>query len=210
MKLSYPPLEGEGRRAPATRSVVRKRRGGVAKRLCPELHPTPSSTSLREPLADPPPQGEGKEMSGYHSIKHTHFRILATAFARGLQNHSPLKRRGRREDRVRAAPAVSCANAQNKTHMSIQFSGSSPAFPAQWFTAYAVLSPVRPGLFVTVAPKKRELLENLTPATGASGPHDFAVRFSRARQSQLSRPPLPAPTSVTMANAPLSGQDGKG
>jgi hypothetical protein len=64
-------------------------------------------------------------------------------------------------------------------------------------------------LFVTVAPKKRELLKNLTPAIGASGPHDFAVRVSHARQSQPSRPPLPAPTSVTMANAPLSGRDGK-
>jgi hypothetical protein len=43
---------------------------------------------------------------------------------------------------------------------------------------------------------------------GASGPHDFAVRSSRARQSQPSRPPLPAPTFVTMANAPLTGRDG--
>src|SRR5882757_350333 len=73
------------------------------------------------------------------------------------------------------------------------------------FTAYIVLSPARPGLFVTVTPKKRELPKNLTPAIGASGPHDFAVRFSHARQSQLSRPSLPAPTSVTMANAPSLG-----
>jgi hypothetical protein len=47
-------------------------------------------------------------------------------------------------------------------------------------------------LLVTVAPRKRELLANLTPAIGASGPHDFAVRLSRARQSQLWRPSLPA------------------
>jgi Protein of unknown function DUF45 len=45
-------------------------------------------------------------------------------------------------------------------------------------------------LFVTVAPKKREPLANLTPAIGASGPHVFAVRYRRARQSQLKRPPL--------------------
>jgi hypothetical protein len=50
-------------------------------------------------------------------------------------------------------------------------------------------------LFVTVAPKKRELLANLTPAIGASGPHDFAVRFSRARQSQLWRPSHPTARS---------------
>ena len=47
----------------------------------------------------------------------TQFRILATSSARVLQIHSPHKieraqatlKRGRREDRVRAAPAVSCA-----------------------------------------------------------------------------------------------------
>ena len=45
----------------------------------------------------------------------------------------------------------------------------------------------------------------LDASIGASGPHDFTVRLRRARQSQHRRPPLPAPTFVTMANAPLSG-----
>jgi len=54
------------------------------------------------------------------------------------------------------------------------------------------------------SPLRSLLLRNLTPATGASGPHDFAVRVSRARQSQLSRPPHPAPTSVTIAIRPSS------
>ena len=110
-----------------------------------------------------------------------------------LQIHSAPERRGRREDRVRAAPAVSRAKCVSKKRTrAYRFSGSSPAFPAQWFTAYFVLSPARPGLFATVIPKKCELLGNLTPAIGASGPHDFAVRSSRARQSQPSRPSLPA------------------
>jgi hypothetical protein len=90
-----------------------------------------------------------------------------------------------------------------KRTRAYRFSGNTPAFPAQWFTAYSVLSPVRPGLLVTVV--ARIPPRNLTPATGASGPHDFAVRFSHARQSQHPRPPLPAPTSVTMANAPSLG-----
>jgi hypothetical protein len=42
------------------------------------------------------------------------------------------------------------------------------------------------------------------PAYGASGPHDFAVRFNRTHQAQLLRPP----TFVTIANAPLSGTPG--
>jgi hypothetical protein len=62
-------------------------------------------------------------------------------------------------------------------------------------------------LFVTVASVMRSIIANLTPAIGASGPHDFAVRFTRRSSKAHPRPPLPAPTSVTMANAPLSGRD---
>jgi hypothetical protein len=61
------------------------------------------------------------------------------------------------------------------------------------FTAYFVLSLVRPGLFVIVISKKRELLKNLTPALGASGPHDFAVRITRCSSKAHPRPPHPAP-----------------
>ena len=39
----------------------------------------------------------------------------------------------------------------------------------------------------------REPLRNLTPASGASGPHDFTVRLCRARRSQHRRPPHPTP-----------------
>jgi hypothetical protein len=54
------------------------------------------------------------------------------------------------------------------------------------FTAYFELSPVN-GSFATVAPKKLASRE-LNASTAASGPHDFAVRLSRTRQSQLARP----------------------
>jgi len=118
------------------------------------------------------------------------------------------KIRGRREDRVRAAPAVSRAKMHiAKRTRAYRFSGSSPAFPAQWFYAYFVLSPARPGLLVTVV--ARIPPRNLTPATGASGPHDFTVRITRRSSKAHPRPPLPAPTSVTMANSPLSGRDSK-
>src|SRR5438876_12272566 len=54
------------------------------------------------------------------------------------------------------------------------------------FTAYSELSPVN-GSFATVALKKLASRE-LNVSTAASGPHDFAVRLSRTRQSQLSPP----------------------
>jgi hypothetical protein len=62
-------------------------------------------------------------------------------------NRFALKKRGRREDRVRAAPAVSCANAQSKN--AHEHTGSAEAVRPSLrngFTAYFVLSPVRPGL----------------------------------------------------------------
>ena len=40
--------------------------------------------------------------------------------------------RGRRECRMRAAPAVSCAVCTRSARMSIQGSGEHPTFPAQW------------------------------------------------------------------------------
>ena len=128
-----------------------------------------------------------------------------TAFARVLQIIRP-KNRGRREDRVRAAPAVSRANADcKKRTRAYRFSGSSPAFPAQWFYGLISCSPRRDRACLPPSSPRCLHLKNLTPATGASGPHDFAVRFSHARQSQLSRPPHPTARFVTCATPLSSG-----
>jgi hypothetical protein len=117
------------------------------------------------------------------------------------------KKRGRREDRVRAAPAVSCANRQTKTHTSIQVQRKQSGLPCAMVLQLIPCSPRRDqSLFVTVVPKKLELLANLTPAIGVSGPHDFAVRVSRARQSQPSRPPHPTARFVTCATPLSSGR----
>src|SRR5207302_569708 len=53
------------------------------------------------------------------------------------------------------------------------------------FTAYFVLFPVN-GFLATVAARKT--FAQLSASTAASEPHDFAVRLSHTRQSQLSRP----------------------
>src|SRR6266568_3521178 len=97
------------------------------------------------------------------------------------------RNRGRREDRVRAAPAVSHANAHGKRrHTSIQGSGSIPAFPAQWLYGLYVVSPVN-GSFATVAAREISPAQ-LDASTAASEPHDFAVRSRRVRLSRLSCP----------------------
>jgi len=64
-----------------------------------------------------------------------------------------------------------------------------------------VLSPVI-GFLATVTPKKLAS-RKLDASTEASGPHDFAVRLSHARQSQLSRPSHPDPRFMTIAHTPL-------
>src|SRR5256885_2544346 len=101
----------------------------------------------------------------------------------------PLRHRGRREDRVRAAPAVSCAMCTGKC--AHEHTGSAETLRPSLrngFTAYIVLSPVT-GFLATVTPEKRLLLMKLDASIGASGPHDFAVRFRRVRLARLSRPP---------------------
>jgi hypothetical protein len=98
--------------------------------------------------------------------------------------------RGRREDRVRAAPAVSCAKCASKN--AHEHTGSAEAVRPSLrngFTAYFELSPVT-GFLATVA---CGCCRQLDASTGASGPHDFAVRVSTFRQIAPSRPPHPAP-----------------
>ncbi len=64
-------------------------------------------------------------------------------------------KRGRGEDRVRAAPAVSRANADSKAHTSIQVQRKQSGLPcAMVLTVSFVLSLVT-GLFVTIASEKR-------------------------------------------------------
>jgi hypothetical protein len=114
-----------------------------------------------------------------------------------------LKARGRREDRVRAAPAVSCALMHKKMRTrAYRFSGNTPAFPAQWLYGLYRALPGESEPLATIAPERRWPLKDLTPAIRASGPHDFAARAGTTRQPCRQRPPHPAPRFVTIASRP--------
>src|ERR1700731_5131089 len=107
--------------------------------------------------------------------------------------------RGRRECRAPDAPAASCALWVVSMHTSIHSeSPDHPAFPAQWFTAYAVLSPVI-GFLATVAGGVAS--PDLTPASGCqdhtSSPSALASPVKRAAASTA-----PRPASVTFAKRP--------
>src|SRR5258708_38912390 len=65
------------------------------------------------------------------------------ALSEACKSFTPRKKRGRREDRVHAAPAVSCANAHKEN--AHEHTGSAEAVRPSLrngFTAYFVLSPV--------------------------------------------------------------------
>ena len=121
--------------------------------------------------------------------------------------HATLEGRG--EGRVRAAPAVSCAKGAKHTSSHHRFTGSIPAFPAQWFYDFLRALPVT-GLCCHRRPREALASHELDASVGASEPHDFAVRVSvvvRAHKARatLPRPPHPAPTSVTIAIRPSLG-----
>src|ERR1700744_1307214 len=127
------------------------------------------------------------------------FGVLATRCARGLQVRSPQKKR-RREDRVHAAPAVSCASCTKEN--AHEHTGSAeavrPSLP-NGSTTYFVLSPAT-GLSCHRRSREALASQELDASVGASGPHDFAVRdcvhspTCMKHVITLPRPPHPAPT----------------
>ena len=150
---------------------------------------------------------------------------------RFARKSSRLEKRGRRECRMRAAPAVSCANLCKKN--AHEHTGSAEALRhslRNGLTAYSVLSPENRAL---LSPSSREYgfvrpvglakpPRDLTPTSEASGPHDFAVRLSivrLARRAPLTenppceptlrpippRPPHPIPTFGDDGQRPLLG-----
>jgi len=124
----------------------------------------------------------------FQTALQTCLRDLAASSARGLAgNFLPSKIRGRREDRVRAAPAVSCAIAHRKrAHEHTGSAGASRPSLRSGFTAYFVLSPVN-GFLATVI--MRILPHHLTPAprrqdhtTSPYASGAFVLRASRVHR----------------------------
>jgi hypothetical protein len=98
------------------------------------------------------------------SYENMHPRSRGALRPRFASSFGPLRDRGRREDRVLAAPAVSRAICANKT--AHEHTGQRKTLRPSLrngFTAYFVLSPEN-GSFASVAPEKLSLLLDLTPA----------------------------------------------
>ena len=137
----------------------------------------PGSRSLRSLVRDDGDGGSSKSSTEYDSVFSRLKKPEVCIFV------CPLKNRGRREDRVRAAPAVSRARCtRQKRTRAYRFSGSIPAFPAQWL--YGLLRAL-PGerLSCHRRPLRSLLLTNLTPASGrqdhTTSPYAQATLVSR-------------------------------
>src|SRR5215217_2530115 len=112
-------------------------------------------------------------------------RILATCSPEVCIVVALIEIRGRREDRVLAAPAVSraiCAK-QNCTR-AYRAAGAFRPSLRNGFTAYFVLSPEN-GSFASVACAS---YRTLNASTAAPEPHDFTVRVRRVRLARHPRP----------------------
>src|SRR4051794_19468557 len=93
-----------------------------------------------------------------------------------------LENRGRGEDRVRAAPAVSQACCIGICcPRACRFSGEPPASPTQWLYGLYEIVLVTGFLATIIVGSFRS--RKLDASTGASDPHDFTVRTGHARQS---------------------------
>jgi hypothetical protein len=89
------------------------------------------------------------------------------------------------------APAASHANESEHTSVVTTVTPETPGIPyTMVLTAYIALSPVSRA-FLPPSPARSSPHE-LDASVGASGPHDFAVRFMRRSSKAPKRPPHPA------------------
>ena len=107
---------------------------------------------------------------------------------------------------ARCTRGLACKSVEKNAH---EHTGSAEAIRhslRNGFTAYSALSPVT-GFLATVAPKKLASRE-LDASIGASGPHDFAVRFRAVRQKRSHVHRIPPHVRDDREPPLLSGETG--
>jgi len=118
-----------------------------------------------------------------------------------------LPQEGSKECRALGASAAACASVESTRVSHHGHAGYVRHSPRNGFNG---LLRALPGdrAFLPPSSSRSLLLKNLTPASGrqdhTASPSARSAHSSRRRP----RPPHPAPTSVTIASAPLSGRDG--
>ena len=112
-----------------------------------------------------------------------HIRILAARCARALRRFTLLKnKRAQGRPDARCTRGLVCKMHKKNAH---EHTGSAEAIRPSLrsgFTAYIALSSVT-GLSCHRRPQEAFASHELDTSVGVSGPHDFVVRVSHARQS---------------------------
>jgi hypothetical protein len=154
------------------------------------------------------PRIKSEGMLRSKTLKGSNDRVPAARCARVLLETLSLQRqRAQGKPGARCTRGLACKMHIRTRTRAYRFSGGNPAFPAQWFTACFALSPVT-GL--SCHRRRADTSAQLDASVGASGPHDFAVRFSIVRlrtigAPTLLRPPHPTARFVTIASRPSFG-----
>ena len=113
----------------------------------------------------------------------TQFRDLAARRARGLPFTSRLlKFRGRRECRAPDAPVAARVVVVSTRVSHHGHTGNTRHSPRNGFNGFLR---ALPGDRACLPPSSADNSANLSASVGASGPHDFAVRFSAVRQRRI-------------------------
>ena len=99
---------------------------------------------------------------------------------------------------ARRTRGLACKCTQRARTRAYRFGGSIPAFPAQWL--YGLLRALPGERLFCHRRHARMNLAQLDASTAASGPHDFAVRFT---------PPSSVMASASTATCPNVRDDGR-
>jgi hypothetical protein len=131
----------------------------------------------------------------------THFRALATQFARVTARSFPSANRRSRECRTLGASAAACALVVSTRVSHHGHAENVRHSPRNGFNGF-----LRDLLGDRLVCHRRRCdakhHHQLDASSGASEPHDFAVRDLRCSSIAHPRPPHPRPTSVTIAIRP--------
>jgi hypothetical protein len=107
--------------------------------------------------------------------------------------------RGRRECRALDAPAAARVVVVSTRVSHHGHTGNTRHSPRNGFNGFLR---ALPGDRACLPPSSADNSANLSASVGASGPHDFAVRFSTVRYRRIRVHRIPHPTSVTIAKRP--------
>jgi hypothetical protein len=92
-------------------------------------------------------------------------------------------RRAQGRPGARCTRGLACQDAHSKTHTNIKVQRRQSGLPSAIVLRLISCSPRRDRACLPPSSLRSLLLKNLTPATGASGPHDYILAFGETRRN---------------------------